>query len=57
MSRFRGSRLRHLALMIPLGVGVGLVVGLAFSDVVFGLLVGAGLGLLFGVLLTIRNPQ
>jgi len=57
MSRFRTSRLRHLALLIPLGTIVGLLVGLAFNDLLFGLGAGAGLGLLFGILLTVRNPS
>jgi hypothetical protein len=42
---------------MPLGAAVGFVVGLIFRDLGFGLAAGGVLGLLFGILLTVRNPQ
>ena len=57
MSRLGLSRWRHLLLMCPLGIGIGLIVGLVFRDVLFGLAAGGGLGILFGLLLAFRNPS
>jgi len=54
--RVRSSRWRHIVWLLPLGAGVGLIVGLLFRDVLFGLAAGAALGAAFGLLLAIRNP-
>ncbi len=45
-----------MALLGLLGVAVGGVVGFLFSDVGFGLLTGAVLGVLYGLLFSVRNP-
>jgi len=42
--------------MLPLGALVGLIVGWLFKDLLFGVAVGCGLGVLFGLLLAVRNP-
>jgi len=52
----RRSRWRHLLILIPLGAGVGLVMGLIFRDIAFGVGVGAALGAGFGLLFAVRNP-
>jgi ABC-type uncharacterized transport system permease subunit len=39
-----------------LGIAVGSVVGLLFDDVSFGLLIGAVLGVLYGLLFAVRTP-
>ena len=54
--RLATSRWRHLAWLVPLGTGIGLVIGLVFRDVLFGVAVGAILGAGFGLLLAVRNP-
>lgn len=51
------SRWRHLFLTTPLGVVVGGIVGLAFQDVLYGLLAGCSLGASLGLLMVVRNPQ
>jgi len=57
MSRFAVSRWRHLSLLLPLGGGIGLLIGLIFRDLEFGVLVGVGFGALYGLLFAIRNPR
>jgi hypothetical protein len=51
------GRWRHLAILVLLGAGVGFVIGLIFRDLGFGVAAGSVLGLLYGILLTIRNPH
>jgi len=54
--KLASSRWRHLLTMLPLGALVGLIVGWLFKDLLFGVAVGCGLGVLFGLLLAVRNP-
>jgi len=51
------SRWRHLLILIPLGLGIGLAVGWIFRDLAFGVAVGGILGAAFGFLLALRNPR
>lgn len=37
---------RHVRILLPMGLGVGALVGYVFADVPFGVAAGAGLGLL-----------
>jgi len=57
----RGSRLasrwRHLLFLLPLGLAIGLAVGWIFEDLLFGVAVGGGMGVAFGLLLALRNPR
>lgn len=57
MRRVTGSRWRHALILVPLGAGIGLVVGLLFQDVAFGVGVGAAFGAGFGFLFAVRNPR
>jgi len=57
MARFAATRFRHLLFLLPLGAGVGLLIGLIFRDIMFGALVGIGFGVLYGLLFAIRNPK
>ena len=56
-NRLRSSRWRHVLTMLPLGAAIGLVIGLIFRDLLFGVGVGAALGCAFGLLLAVRNPS
>ena len=56
-SRLSTSRWRHIVSLVPLGLLVGLAVGWIFRDLLFGVLVGGGLGIAFGLLLAVRNPH
>jgi hypothetical protein len=51
------SRWRHALILIPLGAVVGLVVGILFRDVAFGVGVGAAFGVGLGLLFAARNPR
>ncbi|MEW5825855.1 MAG: hypothetical protein AB1778_03405 [Candidatus Bipolaricaulota bacterium] len=57
MSSFSKSRWRHLATLLPLGAAVGFLAGLGFSDVLSGLGIGVGFGLLYGLWFAFRNPK
>jgi len=54
-SRLVHSRARHVLILGPLGLIVGTVVGALFNDVLFGLLAGFALGLLFSGLFALRT--
>lgn len=56
MNKLTRSRFRHLLFLLPLGAGIGLLIGLVFGDLKFGVLVGTGFGTAYALLLTIRNP-
>lgn len=56
MGSFRASRWRHVLILTPLGAGVGLVVGILFRDIAFGVCVGAAFGVALGLLFAARNP-
>jgi len=49
------GRTRHFALLLPIGLAVGAVVGVGFHDVLFGLAAGAIFGLALGLLLTLQT--
>jgi hypothetical protein len=51
------SRWRHLLFLFPCGLLIGLVVGWIFRDLLFGVAVGSGMGVAFGLLLALRNPR
>ena len=57
MRRLADSRWRHAMILVPLGAGIGLVVGLLWRDVAFGVGVGAAFGAGFGLLFAVRNPR
>ncbi len=53
----RLGRWRHLVVLLPLGVAVGAAAGFGFDDLVFGLEMGAALGLVLGLLFAWRAPH
>jgi uncharacterized membrane protein len=57
LARVLASRWRHLVWLTPLGAVVGLGFGVLFHDVVYGLLVGCALGLLFGFMFVVRHAS
>jgi len=57
LGSLRTSRWRHVAILLPLGAAIGVIVGAILRDVWFGVRVGVVLGGLFGLLLAIRNPK
>ena len=56
-SRLAASRWRHVLFLIPLGLAIGLAIGWIFRDLLFGIAVGGGMGVAFGLLLALRNPR
>ncbi len=57
MRSARLGRWRHLAILFPLGLGVGALGGLVWHDLLFGLAVGAGFAVLYGLLFALRNAH
>ncbi len=53
--RWLRSRARHFLILLPAGLVVGVLVGWAFNDVLFGLAVGPTLGALFAMLFALRG--
>ena len=53
----RVSRWRHVLFLLPLGLVIGLAIGWIFEDLLFGVLMGGGMGVAFGLLLAVRNPR
>ena len=51
------GRWQHIVVLIPLGAVVGLIGGLIWNDLLFGVGVGAGFGALYGLLLAVRNVK
>jgi len=49
------GRVRHFALLLPMGLAVGAVVGVGFHDVLFGLAAGAIFGFALALLLTLQT--
>ncbi len=49
------GRARHFALLLPMGLAVGAVVGVGFRDVLFGLAAGAIFGFALALLLTLQT--
>ncbi len=43
--------------MFPLGVAIGAVGGLIWNDFLFGLAVGAGFAVFYGLIFAIRNAR
>ena len=56
MNRLLQSRWKHIIRLVPLGLVIGLIFGLIFRDVSYGLLAGGVIALLFGLMLAVRNP-
>ena len=56
-SRLAASRWRHVLFLLPSGLLIGLAVGWIFEDLIFGVAVGGGMGVAFGLLLALRNPR
>ncbi len=57
MRRIDLGRWRHLAILLPMGVGVGTLFGVLWNDTLFGTAVGASFGAAFGLLLAVRNVR
>ncbi|MDD5219489.1 MAG: hypothetical protein PHV11_02835 [Candidatus Bipolaricaulis sp.] len=58
MSLSRGlGRWRHIVRLVPLGLAVGGIVGALFRDPWYGLAVGAGFGVVFGLLFAWHAPH
>jgi hypothetical protein len=55
----RGSlgRWKHLVILLPLGVAIGAVGGLIWNDLLFGLAIGAGFGIFYGLIFALRNAR
>jgi nitrogen fixation-related uncharacterized protein len=51
------GRWKHLAILIPLGVAIGAVGGLVWNDLLFGIAVGTGFAVLYGLLFALRNAR
>ncbi len=51
------GRFRHLVMLVPLGAAVGAVGGLIWQDVLFGMAVGVGFGVVYGLLFALRNVK
>jgi len=56
-NRLPTSRWRHLLILVPLGLAIGLAIGWIFRDLLFGVAVGGALGAAYGLLLALRNPR
>ncbi|MDD4903654.1 MAG: hypothetical protein PHX77_04055 [Candidatus Bipolaricaulis sp.] len=56
MSRGLG-RWRHIVRLVPLGLAVGGIVGALFRDPWYGLAVGAGFGVVLGLLFAWHAPH
>jgi RsiW-degrading membrane proteinase PrsW (M82 family) len=46
-----------LAILVPLGLAIGAIGGLVWSDLLFGMAVGAGFAVLYGLLFALRNVR
>jgi len=44
-------------MLVPLGAAVGAVGGLIWQDVLFGMAVGVGFGVVYGLLFALRNVK
>jgi hypothetical protein len=55
LHRLFAPRWRHALFLLPLGLAVGLVVGLLFRDLLFAVAVGGIMGAGFGLLLALRR--
>jgi hypothetical protein len=51
------GRWKHLAILVPLGLAIGAIGGLVWSDLLFGMAVGAGFAVLYGLLFALRNVR
>lgn len=49
------GKARHFVFLLPMGLIVGVLVGVGFHDVLFGLATGAVLGLAFALLFTLQT--
>jgi len=46
---------RHLLILLPLGAAVGILAGLLFHDILFGLVVGLAIGAGFSIMFALRT--
>ena len=51
------GRWKHLAILIPRGLAIGAIGGLVWKDLLFGIAVGGGFAVLYGVLFALRNVR
>jgi hypothetical protein len=54
---FSTNLVRHLRILFPLGVLVGVGIGALFGDVGFGLLAGVGFSILWGILFALHQSR
>jgi RsiW-degrading membrane proteinase PrsW (M82 family) len=53
----RLGRWKHLATLLPLGLALGAIGGLIGHELLFGIAVGAGFAVFYGLLFALRNVQ
>jgi len=51
------GRWKHLVTLLPLGIGVGAIGGLVWHDLLYGLAVGAGFAVFYGLIFALRNVR
>jgi len=54
VQRLARSRLKHVVVLVPMGLLVGTAVGAAFGDALFGVLAGLAIGIVLGGLFSLR---
>jgi hypothetical protein len=57
LRRLALGRWRHLAILLPLGLALGVLAGLIWNDLLFAMGAGAGFAVLYGLILALRNPK
>jgi hypothetical protein len=57
LPRLEFGRWRHLAALLPLGLAVGALGGLIGGELLFGIAVGTGFAVFYGLLFALRNVQ
>jgi RsiW-degrading membrane proteinase PrsW (M82 family) len=57
LRRLQLGRWKHLVTLLPLGLALGTIGGLVGRDLLFGVAVGAGFAVLYGLLFALRNVQ
>ncbi len=57
MSRRSLGRWKHLVTLLPLGIAVGAIGGLVWHDLIYGLAVGAGFAVFYGLIFALRNVR
>jgi len=51
------GRWKHLVTLLPLGIAVGAIGGLIWHDLFYGLAVGAGFAVFYGLIFALRNVR